>query len=194
MPPELAVIPQNAAAFLHVRPADLWTGASIGGGGVRKLFPAWATLIAQALGDDPADTEALSIIFPTAASLGGIAPELRDRDGESGENLVFVETMVKPFEKDNVLERLLGTGAVEKKAEGEGEGKGKGKGKTYFVSGPKANAFKKGAVYFVNDRTYVFTMVPEMMPGILEKAGQKGPLAGALELRGRTTNWCWAST
>ena len=171
LPVEVAIIPQDAAAFAQFRPADLWHGTSFGGQGIRKLFPQLAEEVARGLGDDPADTEIFTVIFPGASLL-----QKRAENAQPDEQLIIVETTVKPLQQADVVGRVLGEGAIEKQH----------LGKTYWVSGPKAGFFRKGAVLFVSDRTYVYAMSPAMMPGIIAKAGEprktNGPLAAALEL------------
>src|SRR5262249_42151879 len=55
--------------------------------------------------------------------------------------------------------------------------------RTYFTPGAKGG-FMPGAVYFVNDRTYVFAFTTEAMKGLLTKlddARAKGALSAALD-------------
>jgi hypothetical protein len=176
LPAELAVVPQDSIAFVHVRPAEL--GSSGLFNGFRKLFPQETDAFVKSLGEDPAETESLSVLFPSPNALGEAFPGLWDGSSHPSELLVMIETTVKPFDRTNVLQRVLGNGAIEKKHQG----------KTYFASRPKTSYITQGAVYFVNDRTYIYAMTEGIMQKTLEGLGRQrnaSPLDAALALAGQ---------
>jgi hypothetical protein len=196
LPPELAVIPQDSFAFLHLRPAELWQREPVAK--LRKMFPHEAELLLKSLDGDPLDTESLTIVYPTPRTLDFLpSPELRGRFGRFDKKpapfdldkkvpqaeppmepdgirgMLVIETTVKPVKQAFVLGRVLGKGAVAKK-----HGR-----RTYFTQEAKGG-FSTEAVYFVNDRTYVFAFTTEAMKGLLTKLDEgraKGPLSAALD-------------
>jgi hypothetical protein len=173
LPPELAVVPRDATAFIYLRPAELWHREPVAG--LRKLFPDETAGFLKELGDDPTETESFIILYPTPNSLSDLVEELRDGSGQPGNQLVFIETTVKPMDRGKVLERVIGKEPVEKKHAG----------KTYFESQGKTSAISRGAVYFVNERTYVFSVSPEMVKKMLEgldRPRTEDPLGAALKL------------
>ena len=165
------MIPQDAFAFVHLRPAELWQ--SDPGVKIRKLFPLEIGDFLKAIGEDPAETESFTMVFPTANSAGFVVPEIAD-DANGEVSMLFVETTVKPLDRARVLERVLGKGAVEHKHNK----------RIYYIS-KTPQVFLSGAVHFVDDRTYLFAFSAEMMEKTLaglDRPRTEGPLSSALEL------------
>jgi hypothetical protein len=177
LPPELAVIPQGSFAFLYLRPAELWQSDPVAK--LRKMFPQEAEQLLKSLDGDPLDTESLTIVYPSPDSVGFLpSPESKGRFKTRGRidpdekvplgelqadlpkkepggihGMLLIETTVKPVTQAYVLEHVLGKGAVANK---HGP-------RTFFKSkGPEA-------VYFVNERTYVFAFTTEAMKWMLTK-------------------------
>ena len=93
-------------------------------------------------------------------------------------DLIMIETTVKPFERSKVLERELGKGAIEKKY----------KDKIYFESAPKDF---EGAIYFINDRTYLYAASAQWMEKTLDNLNRPqapDPLDKALSFANKSVS------
>ncbi len=177
LPAELAAIPQDAFAFIHLRPADLWQSQPTAM--LRKLFPRESAGLLEILdGEDPAETESLTFVYSSPSILGtqfrNFTDDNNDASPDSTSQLLLVETTVKPFQQAKVLERLLGKDAAENKHQK----------RTFYTTKTRMREFLPGAVHFINDRTYLFTFTPETMKKTLDALDPRaaGPLAAALDM------------
>ena len=184
LPPELAVVPQDAFAFIYLRSADLWNGEPLSG--LRKLFPREARAFAKELGEDPAETESLIVMYPTQNSLGDLFPDLRNGTGRPTEAMVLIETTVKPFQRDHVRKRVLGKGSVEKKYQG----------KTYFASNPKGPYLRRAkSISSTTGRTCMPCRTEFCKRCWMQSAGRKRPARSPLPStwQGKSGSSCWVS-
>jgi hypothetical protein len=154
LPPDLALVPPDAAGFLSVRVADLWNDGSAAT--LRKMAKENKELaggleeMQKATGLTPADVTRLVLVVPTPGGRGELGVVLTAR----------------PYDRAKLL-ALLGPDANEKKAQG----------RAFHVSEKKNNA-----LYFATEQAFVFG-VPERVEAVVAaQAGKRpdGVLADAL--------------
>ncbi len=152
--PDLALVPGDALAVLHVRVADVWKADAMKD--IRKVFDkAGATALAK-LDDD---------FTPSPSTLDRVTLVVLPPGTDSPQpQLATILAFRKPYDAAKVKAAYLGK-AVSKKA-----------GNREYLADDRSGI----AVHFADDRTLVFSDA-KMLPAFLELAGRNdGPLKPAL--------------
>jgi hypothetical protein len=171
--PALALIPADAAGFMHVRIADLWQSAALAElrGILVKAGPQAWQLFEQKYSPAPSQIESVTVIYLTADSMGEpIFDGPPDRVSP-----ILVVTTIKPFDQAK-LTAALGPDAKPARHEGQ----------RYFRVVSSRSAFQ-----FVDDRTFVAASVKGLRRWLERptRAGKAGALQEALREANRKHTW-----
>jgi hypothetical protein len=160
----LALVPSNAAGFVHIRLADFWS--SQGFAELRHILgksgrEAWQ-LFEQKYVPAPSTMETLTLVFPTPESASGsIFFGLADRVSP-----VLAVTTTKAYDRA-LLEKAFGAHTRQTQHENQ----------SYYTVAANQIAFQ-----FVDDRTFVVASEKALRQWLSRSAGEagKGPLQAAL--------------
>ncbi|HEX5269997.1 MAG TPA: DUF1559 domain-containing protein [Gemmataceae bacterium] len=156
LPPDLALIPGDAFAFVTIRVADLWKDEATKGlrTDLARERPDEYKAIVGSVAVEPAEIERLTFVITKTPGPNDPNPEVA----------VLVST-IKPYDSKKVLGELLPEGKTEKR-----------NGKEFVVQGP-------AALYPVDARHFLMGGT-ETVYGVVDKAGKGGnnALAAAVVL------------
>jgi hypothetical protein len=154
LPADLALVPPDAMAFVHVRVAEVWNGP-VG----QKLRQQWA--------------KELAVAQPMITQLAGVAPDEVERataifPSPSDNPLVIVMTR-KPIDRTKLLAAALPEPREHQH-----------KGKTYYTSAKAGRT----SIHFATDHVFVIGQVEDVVHflGRLGERKADGPLGDALRL------------
>ena len=178
LPPSLAIVPQDAFAFVHLRPADIWQSEPCEK--LRQLYPDQANFIKDVIEEfachPVAGIDSISFVYPTEHAFeftlrNGLtgkknapAPELPPNQWHE----MIVVSTTTPLDRARILRVTFGDRYVTEKH----------KDKTYFT------AKDTSAVHFVDERTCMFVTPSYWMKDVLAQPIPKTPgsLSSALDL------------
>jgi hypothetical protein len=169
LPSDLALVPPDALAFVHVRVAEIWqsevgkafrqTGAAERGLGELKALEVELGVSVAEL-----DRVTLVVSFPS-----GLDELFGDGGRNSEPRLVAIVRTLKPYARQRVLDAVAPGAREEKYRE-----------KTLYVSSGRA---RQGAVYFADEQVFAVTERREHLRPVLRhalRARAEGPLTPAL--------------
>jgi Protein of unknown function (DUF1559) len=157
-PPELAVVPNDAFAFAHVKLADLWKNDALRDARaiLEKAGPKAIEAFDKRFTPTPSTVERLTVYMPPPNFDAG-RPEF---------DFVFLLAVNRPFDRDKFLKQLGKTSPR------------KGRNGEFVVDEDEAVA-----VRFLDDRTLAFGTVPAIQHMVDNAPPKKaGPLTPALEM------------
>lgn len=165
LPPDLALVPADAAGFVHVRAADLWNAEPLAE--VRKMIelagPQALKVFDEQFVPHPSTVERLTVVFPTPDAFGRIAPS-----GQPvGMSALMIVHTAKPYDKAGLVKSLMPT-AREKKFQG----------RSYLLDDRNW-----AGLYLADDRTLVYG-AEDAVWFMLERVARNqtsGPLQAGLE-------------
>ena len=156
---DLALVPGDAAAFVHIRAADLWKSDALAD--LRQILskagPEALQVFEKRFTPPPSTIERVTVVLPTLQTLGEPFPQV---DPQAMSALLIVST-AKPFDQAQLIKALATEGRQKKH-----------KGRTYYF-----NEDTWSGLYLVDDRTFVTGSEDSILWLFDQPAGKaEGPL------------------